>query len=182
MLVKSAGALATACQLPKTAFSQNAWPTREVHAVCGFPPGSGADALARFYARKLQEALRATTILENKVGAFGNIASEYVAKAKPDGQTILITPGFSTLAAVRSLYKHPPFNPVSDFEHITTLSKVAFVLIVAGDSSYKTVSDLTNYLQAKGDLASYGSVSNTGVAASELYKAYFNLSTVEIKI
>jgi tripartite-type tricarboxylate transporter receptor subunit TctC len=180
-MLRSAAAFAALPQFSNMALARSQWPAREIRAVCGFPPGSGADALARFYARKLQETLGATVILDNKVGAFGNIASEYVAKAKPDGYTILIAPGFSTLAAAPSLYKSLPFDPVKDFDHVTTLSKVAFILIVAGDSSYKSVADLTSYLQAKGDKASYGSVSNTGLAASELYKACFNLPTVEVK-
>ena len=165
----------------RSGLAQNAWPTRYISAVNGFLPGSGADTLARFYARKLQDDLGSTVVVVNKAGAFGNIATEFVARAKPDGYTILITPGFSTLAAAPSLFKTLSFDPVSDFEHVTTLSKVAFVLVVAGSSPFQSVSELTQHLKERGDKAFYGSVSNTGVAASELYKAWFKLQTVEVK-
>ena len=60
--------------------AQDLWPAREIHAICGTPPGSGADTIVRFYARKLQELCGKTVIVENKPGAFGNIATEYVAR------------------------------------------------------------------------------------------------------
>ena len=64
-------------------FAQEAWPAREIHAICGFPPGTGADIFVRHYARKLQEVSGKSVIVENKTGAFGAIATEYVAKSKP---------------------------------------------------------------------------------------------------
>src|SRR6478609_3556780 len=85
--------------------AQEGWPARKLHAVCGFPPGTGADVFVRFYAKKLQDAVGKPVIVENKVGAFGNIATEYIARAKPDGYTIGIMPGSSFLAAAPSLYK-----------------------------------------------------------------------------
>src|SRR6185295_14652176 len=120
-------------------------------------------------------------ITENKVGAFGNIATEFVARSKPDGYTLYIAPGSSFLAAAASLFKKLPFDPVNDFEHVTTLSKLPFILVVSGDSPYKTAADLTAYLKQQGDKASYGSAANTGIVSSELYKANFGLNTVEVK-
>ena len=120
----------------KSGFAQDAWPTREIHAVCGFPPGSGADIFVRFYAKKLQDALGKTVIVENKTGAFGNIATEYLAKSKPDGYTIGIMPGSSFLAAAASLFKKLPFDPVNDFDHITLSSKLPFLLCVSGEGPF----------------------------------------------
>ena len=163
------------------AFAQDAYPAREIHAVCGFPPGSGADIFVRFYGKKLQDALGKTVIVENKTGAFGNIATEYLAKAKPDGYTIGIMPGSSFLAAAASLFTKLPFDPVNDFEHIATLSKLPFLLCVSGEGPFKTLADLTKFLKEKGDKGSYGSPANTGIVSSELYKAQFGLNTVEVK-
>jgi tripartite-type tricarboxylate transporter receptor subunit TctC len=158
------------------------YPSRDIHAICMFPAGSGADVFVRFYGRKLSErAGGRAVIVENKVGAFGNIATEYVAKSRPDGYTIYIAPGSSVLAAASHLFKKLPFDPINDFEHITTLSKLPFILLVSSNSPYKTLSDLTNDLKLRGDKASYGSVANTGLVGSELYKAYFGLQTVEVK-
>jgi len=162
-------------------FAQDAWPTREIHAICGFPPGTGADIFVRHYAKKLQESAGKTVIVENKAGAFGAIASEYVAKSKPDGYTVFIAPGSSFLAAAPSMFKKLPFDPINDFEHVTTLSKLPFLLTVAGKSPYKNVSELVAYLKQQGDKASYGSLANTGLVSSELFKAQFGLQTVEVK-
>ncbi len=167
--------------LSKAAWADDAWPARELHSICGFPPGSGADVFVRFYGKKLEDKLGKTVITENKVGAFGNIATEYVARSKPDGYTVFIAPGSSFLAAAPSLFKKLSFDPINDFEHVTTLSKLPFILIVSGDSPYKSVADLTEYLKQQGDKASYASVANTGLVSSELYKANFGLTTVEVK-
>jgi len=167
--------------LSKTASADDAWPTREIHSICGFPPGSGADIFVRFYGKKLEDKLGKSIITENKAGAFGNISTEYVARSKPDGYTLFIAPGSSFLAAAPSLFKKLAFDPVNDFEHVTTLSKLPFILIVSGDSPHKSVADLTTYLKQQGDKASYASVANTGLVSSELYKAHFGLTTVEVK-
>lgn len=90
-------------------------------------------------------------------------------------------PGSSFLAAAAALFKKLPFDPVNDFDHITTLSKLPFVLLVSGDSPHKVVADLVADLKAKGDKASYGSIANTGLVSSELFKAQFGLATVEVK-
>ena len=79
------------------------------------------------------------------------------------------------------MFKKLPFDPVNDFEHVTTLSKLPFLLVVAGNSPYKTVAELVTYLKAQGDKASYGSLANTGLVSSELFKAQFGLQTVEVK-
>ncbi len=181
-LLRSAAATTIAMPaLSKLAIGQEQWPAREIHAICGFPPGTGADIFVRFYAKALQDRVGKTVLTENKVGAFGNIATEYVARSKPDGYTIYIAPGSSFLAAAPSLFKKLPFDPVNDFEHITTLAKLPFLLVVAADGPYKDVAGLVKDLKAKGDKASYGSIANTGLVSSELFKANFGLQTVEVK-
>jgi tripartite-type tricarboxylate transporter receptor subunit TctC len=176
----AAASLAMPAMSPQ-AFAQEAWPNRDLRSICGFPPGSGADIFVRFYAKALQERIGRTVITENKVGAFGNIATEYVSKAKPDGYTLFVAPGSSFLAAAPSLFKKLAFDPVNDFEHVTTLAKLPFLLIVAADGPYKDVPGLVKDLKAKGDKGSYGSVANTGLVGSELFKANFDLRTLEIK-
>jgi len=181
-LLRSAAAASVAMPaLSSGAFAQDAWPSRDIHSICGFPPGSGADIFVRFYGKALQDRLGKTIINENKTGAFGNIATEYVARSKPDGYTLYIAPGSSFLAAAPHLFKKINFDPLNDFEHVTTLSKLPFILIVSGDSPYKNVADLVKDLKSKGDKASYGSVANTGLVSSELFKANFGLPTVEVK-
>ena len=74
------------------------YPARDIRSICNFAPGSGADILVRYFSDRLAKLTERSVIVENKVGAQGNIASDYVAKAKPDGYTIMITPASSTLA------------------------------------------------------------------------------------
>ena len=180
LLASSIGAAFAAPQLTTTAFGQETWPARDVHSICMFPPGTGADILVRFYSKKLQDATGKTVIVENKVGSFGNIANEYVARAKPDGYTIYIAPA-NLLAIAPHLYTKLQYDPIKDFEHITTLFKIPFILVVAADSPFKTVADLTAHLKKQGDKGSYGSVSTVSLVSAELYKQQFGLSTVEVK-
>ena len=165
----------------KLSLAQEGWPSRDIHAICGTPPGSGADIIVRFYARKLQELCGRSVVVDNKPGAFGNIATEYVARSKADGYTLFIAPSSAYLGAAPSLFKKLNFDPQKDFEHVTPLLKNAWILSVAGDSPFKTAADLTAYLKAQGDKASYGSLANTGLISSELYKAHFGLKTVDVK-
>ncbi|HEV2573960.1 MAG TPA: tripartite tricarboxylate transporter substrate binding protein [Beijerinckiaceae bacterium] len=177
----AASAGAATLPLAGGAFAQSDYPSGPLRAICMFPPGTGADVLVRFYANKLAQLSQRTVIVENKPGAFGNIATEYVARAKPDGLTIYIAPGSSVLAAAPHLFKKLSFDPINDFEHVTTLSKLAFILCVPASKPWKTVAELTAYLKEQGDKASYGSVANTGLVSSEIYKAQFDLKTVEVK-
>jgi tripartite-type tricarboxylate transporter receptor subunit TctC len=181
MLRSAAAASVAMPAISNGAFAQDAWPARDIHSICGFPAGTGADVFVRFYGKALQDRIGRTIVTENKAGAFGNIATEYVARSKPDGYTLYIAPGSSFLAAAANLFKKLPFDPVNDFEHVTTLSKLPFILIVAGDSPYKNVAELVKFLKEKGDKASYGSAANTGLVSSELFKANFGLNTVEVK-
>src|SRR5882757_79217 len=101
--------------------------------------------------------------------ATGNIASETVAKAKPDGYTISITPASSTMAAAPHLYKKLPFDPIKDFTPVTTLASLPFVLIVDAKKPIHSVAGLIAHLKAR-DGGFYGGSNNTGIVAAELFK------------
>jgi tripartite-type tricarboxylate transporter receptor subunit TctC len=182
VLQAGVGGLVAAGAGAGSAFAQAAdYPNKPIHAICMFPPGAGADVIVRFFAKQFSDLTGKTVVVENRAGAFGNIASEAVARAKPDGYTIYIAPGSSVFSAAKHLFNKLPFDPVNDFEHVTLLMRIPFVMLVRGDSPYKTVADLTEDLKKQGDKASYGSTANTGLVASELYKAQFGLKTVEVK-
>ncbi len=162
-------------------WAQESWPAGPIKAIAMFPPGSGADVKVRFYADKLAKKLNSTVIVENKPGAMGYIATDFVARSKPDGQTIYIAPGSSMLAAAPVLFKTLRFDPVNDFEHITLLNFSAFVLCVPGSSPAKTIPELTALLKAKGKDGSYATIAPPSVAFGEWYKSRFGLETVEVK-
>jgi len=105
------------------------YPSRTVRIVIPFPPGGTSDILARTLAQKLTEEWGQQVIAENRPGAAGNIASEYVAKAKPDGYTLLINT-VGTHAINPAIYPNLPFDPVKDFTLITNLVNLPSLLIV----------------------------------------------------
>ena len=145
------------------------YPAREIHVICAFPAGSGADVLVRYFAEKLRVLAGKPVIVENKVGAAGNIAAEYTARAKPDGYTIHIHAGSST-AANFWLFKHPPINPAKDLQVVATLNQQPFMVVVAANSPYKTLGELTAAMKQKGEKASYAESNTTGKVMGELYK------------
>jgi tripartite-type tricarboxylate transporter receptor subunit TctC len=154
---------------PAIAYAQSAdYPAagRYITAICMFAPGSGADIFVRFYARKLQELAGQTVVVENKAGMAGNIATEYVARSKPDGYTILIAPASSILVAGPFLFKKLNYDPIKDFASVTTLAKLPFVLVVAPDVGVNSVSDLVARLKEKPDNGFYGAGSTVGLIVS----------------
>ena len=152
------------------ALAQAAYPNKELRVVCNYPAGSGADIITRWFTAKLGELAKQTVIVDNKVGAAGNIATEFAARAKPDGYTLLLTPAFTTLAGAKHLFKALPFDPVKDFVPITTTCAAPFILVVDPKKGFKTLADLTAALKAKPKgRAGYGTVTNTATAASEMY-------------
>ncbi|MBM3608255.1 MAG: tripartite tricarboxylate transporter substrate binding protein [Alphaproteobacteria bacterium] len=177
----AAGAAAASGLFAGPLFAQQKYPTQPIRSICMFPPGSGADILVRFYAAKLAKLAGQNVIVENRAGAFGNIATEAVYRAKPDGYTIYIAPGSSVLAAAPHLFKKINYDPLNGFEHVTTLGKLAFILCVSGKSPFRSVPELTEHLKKEGEKANYGSIANTGLVGSELYKAAFGLQTTEVK-
>jgi tripartite-type tricarboxylate transporter receptor subunit TctC len=148
------------------------YPSKDIHAICNFAAGSGADIYVRYFADQLSKLTGKSVIVDNKPGALGNIATEAAAKSKPDGYTILITPASSTLAMARHTFKALPFDPIKDFTGVTTLAQLAFVLVVDPKQPIHTVAELSELLKKKGEKATYGGGSNSGIVSAELYKKY----------
>ncbi len=179
LLAGSAGLLAAPAIIPASALAQSDYPSGQVKFYSMFPPGAGADTKIRFFAARFAAKTGATTVVESRPGAFGNIATEASARSKPDGHTIYICPSSSMLVANRYLFKKLNFDPINDFEHITTLHIFAFALIVKPDR-FKTLQELTAHLKQQGDKASYGTLAAPGFVASEIYKSKFGLKTVVV--
>jgi len=116
------------------------FPAKPIRIMVGFPPGGNADLVARLMSQKMPDMLGQPVLVENRPGAGGAIASSFVAKATPDGYTLLLALGAFTAQA--AMQKTLPFDPVRDFGWISLLGTYAFVVGVKSDSQYKTVSDL----------------------------------------
>ncbi len=177
-LALAAGMLAAA--LATTPASAQEYPTHEIHAVCSFAAGSGADILVRYYSDKLAKLSGKPVIVENRAGALGVIGTDYAAKAKPDGYTIMVAPISSTLAAAPFLFKKLPYDPLRDFAAVAPISSLNFVVAVAGTSPIKSIAELTTFLKSKGDHGSYGIANNTGQVAGEVFKEMAGLKSVMI--
>jgi tripartite-type tricarboxylate transporter receptor subunit TctC len=171
------GGAATAPLWPSLSFAQASdYPSREIHAICPFGPGTGADIVVRYFGQKISELSGKPFVTENRAGGQGLIATEAVARARPDGYTIAITPASSTLAAATHLFKKVPFDPINDFTPVATLSTLSFALTVDPKKGFKTVHDLTKHLKEKGGDRFYASSANTGTVAAELYKKAINVN------
>jgi len=143
------------------------YPSRAVQVYVGFPPGSGADILTRFYADRMATALKQAVVVQNKPGANGNIAAEGVARARPDGYTLLFGPS-AAMAGGKYLYKNMPVDALKDLAMVAPLNELGFVLTVGPTSSFRTVQDLTSYLKANPN-RSYGTANSMGIGSALLY-------------
>jgi len=155
------------------------YPSRDIHLICGFPAGTGADLIVRFYAQKLRALSGRTTVVDNKLGAQSNIATEFVARSKPDGYTLYPYTG-TTVAMTYHLLKNPPFDPGKDLQVAATTSRLGFMLVVDADSPYQRVADLTAAMKKKGADASYATVANPGTVMAALYKNATGVEAVEV--
>ena len=156
------------------------YPAREIRSLCNFSAGSGADIIVRFYSDRLAKLAGRPVIVENKVGANGALATDALAKSRPDGYTILITPASSTIASAPYLFKSLPFDTEKDFAAVTTIASLSFVIMVDAAKPLNSIGDLIAQLKSKPNNGFYGATSNTGVISAELLKAKAGLGTVYV--
>jgi tripartite-type tricarboxylate transporter receptor subunit TctC len=155
-------ALSAACAFgaATTAHADNSWPGgKPITYVVPFAPGGATDIIGRLVANKLGQALGTTVVVENRPGAGGNIGSDYVAKAKPDGYT-LVGGTISSHSINGSLYKNMPYDALKDFVPVALTGKLGNVLLVNTDSPLRSVADVLAAAKAKPGALSYGSSGN----------------------
>ena len=117
-----------------------AWPTQPIRLVVPYGPGTGVDILARQFATQLPAALGQPVVVENVPGAAGTIGSENVARADPDGHTLLVQS--LSFAMGRSLYKNLRYDPIADFAPVSLVAWSSYVLVVPAGASSRTLGDL----------------------------------------
>ena len=138
-----------------SAAAQTNWPDKPVKLVVGFTAGSATDVSGRLMAQKLQEAWGQPVVVENIAGNSGAIGVDRVAKAAPDGYTLMWS-GNAAITLLPSLQKLP-FDPLKDFDHITIALGTASVILVNNDLPVKSLADLVAYAKANPGKLSYGS-------------------------
>jgi tripartite-type tricarboxylate transporter receptor subunit TctC len=155
------------------------YPSQDIRFICGFPAGSGADVLVRYFAEKVRMVAGRTIIVENKVGAAGNIAAVYTARAKPDGYTLYVHAA-SAIAANMHLFKAPPIDAARDLQIAAGINKQPFMVMVPATSPYKSLGELTEAMKAKGEKASYAQSNTSGKVMGELYKRATGVKAVDV--
>lgn len=153
-ILSVAGSLAAAAALPRTALAQMA---RNVRLIVGFPPGGAADVLARGLSENLRGALDAPVIVENRPGAGGRLAADYVPHSPPDGSTVLVSPA-SVITMAPYLYKNTPYSGLRDFKPITALARLDIALYAgpSAPASVNSIHTMTQWLHGNAASASYG--------------------------
>ncbi|WP_028605840.1 Bug family tripartite tricarboxylate transporter substrate binding protein [Ottowia thiooxydans] len=155
------------------------FPTKPITLVVPFGPGSGTDQQARLLAQLLGDELKVPVVVENKAGASGFLAAQYVAKAAPDGYTLLITTN-TTHAANEHLFKKIPYDPIKDFTPVSLLAIGQMLLLVRPDSPYKTLDDLLAAAKKAPGKLNFGSGSSSSRVASELLKQMAHVDAVNV--
>ena len=168
------GLAALAGPLASSAVAQTNWPTQNVTLVVPFTPGGSTDILARLLAQRLGDALGKTFVVENRPGAGGAVASTAVARATPDGHT-LIMGHIGTLGVNPSLYPNLQYDPLKSFAHLSMLARVHNVLVVHPSLPVHNVQELIAYAKANPTKLNYCSGGNG--SAAHIAMAAFMVAT-----
>ncbi|WP_424811527.1 Bug family tripartite tricarboxylate transporter substrate binding protein [Roseococcus sp. YIM B11640] len=148
--------LALAAALPAAAHAQAAWPARPVRTVVAFAAGGPADIVARIVASNLEREFGQPFPVDNRAGAGGQIGTDYVAKAAPDGYTLLVTSS-AAHGVGPGLYPSQPYDAVRDFTHIGLIAGGPIAFLVSAQSPYRTLADFVAAAKARGTPMPFGS-------------------------
>ena len=147
------------CFLITTSGFAQSYPNKPIKLIVPFPPGGPTDIVARPLAQMLGESMKQSVIVENKGGAGGSVAADFVAKSPPDGYTIMVgTVG--THAINGSLYRQLPYDMTKDFTPIALVASAPLVIAVPASSNIKTLADLIKEAKAKPDFIAFGTAGN----------------------
>ena len=167
------GLLVTTMALSQT------YPHAPITLVVPFAAGSGTDAVARIVARKLSERLKQTVLVENKAGANAQIGAQFVAKAKPDGYTLLMSTNTSH-SANPSLVLNLKYDPIKDFTPITRVGELPFALVVNKNDPAKSLKEWIDMAKLNPGKFSYATPNSTSLVASETIKRIAGLDVVGV--
>lgn len=156
--------------LPLTASAQ-AWPSKPIRVIVNFPPGGAADQIARAITLPLQEALGQPVVVDNRAGAGGNIGGDALAKAPPDGYTLLLTSG-GLVSINPAIYPKMPFDPTKDIIPVAAAARVLVFLEVKPTLPVKDVRAFISYVKANPGKLTYGTPGNGSSPhlAGEMFK------------
>ena len=156
------------------------WPSKPVRLIVSFPPGSGADIVARIIAPRLADAFAQQFIIDNRAGAAGHIGAELAARAAPDGYTFLFTP--ASIAVSLALYSKLNYDPEKDLEPVALAASAPFVLVVHPSLPVRSVTELIALAKAKPGQLLYASTGNGGSPhlATEMFRRETGIDIVHV--
>jgi len=154
------------------------YPTKPIHVIVGFGPGGVADLTCRVVAQKLSAQLGQQVLIENRPSAGGIVAADAVAKAAPDGYTLLLMSNGNAVSA--SLFKSLPYDTVADFASVSTLGFFDIAVITNSGSNFKSIQDVVSYAKANPGKLNVGTISigSTQNLSAELFKEMAALDLV----
>ena len=157
------------------------YPTKAIRVVVPFAPGGGADMIGRLVAQKLTESFKQPAVVDNRPGAAGRVGAEHVAKAAPDGHTLLLATS-SIMTMAPALHAKLPYDVQKDFAPVSLLSASAYVLLVHPSVPARNVGELMNVAKSRADALNYASSGAGGPAhlAAELFKSLAGVSMVHV--
>ena len=150
--------------------AQAAWPDRPIKLIVPFAAGSGSDTVARVYADKLTEALGQVVMVDNRVGAGGNIAAELAARSAPDGYTLFLAT-LSTHATNPGLYKKLPYDPLKSFDPVSLVGTFPLILVINPTVPATNIQELVAYARANPGKLTFGSGTGAAQINGELFKS-----------
>jgi tripartite-type tricarboxylate transporter receptor subunit TctC len=165
--------------LPPAANAQS-YPARAITMIVPFPAGGSADTLARLLGARLSEKFGQSVVVDNKPGVGGNIGTDLVAKAAPDGYTLLLTP--SSIAIAPHLYKKLTYDPIKDFAPVTLIGNIPMAVVVTPKFPAKSIRELIAMAKEKPGTIDYASAGNgtTNHLAVEQFKQITGIDLVHV--
>jgi tripartite-type tricarboxylate transporter receptor subunit TctC len=162
-MIRISLALLVATFISTAAAAQTGWPSKPIRLIAPFPPASTSDVIGRVLGQKMSQRLGQPVVVDNRVGASGNIGADAIAKAAPDGYTIGIVTS-STHAVAVSLSAKLPYDPIKDFTPITMLANSPYVLVLYPGVPAKDIKQLIALARAKPGALNYGSAGPASLA------------------
>ncbi len=159
--------------------SAQTYPNKPIRLVVPFPAGSATDTIARVFGAAVSTSIGQTIVVENKAGADGAISGAEVARAAPDGYTLLMATN-SPMAVAPAMKKVPPYDPVNDFTPITDIGRYTFFLVAHPSVPANTVAELVQYAKANPEKLNYATGNTTGIVSFAQIAALTGIKMVQV--
>jgi tripartite-type tricarboxylate transporter receptor subunit TctC len=171
--------LLLACAMLCFAQASAQYPNKPIRIVVPFPAGSATDTISRILGASVSNAIGQPVVVDNKAGADGAIAGAEVARAAPDGYTLLMATN-SPMSVVPAMKKLPPYDPVADFTPITDIGRYTFFIVIHPSVPAKTLAEVIQYARSNPGKINYATGNTTGIVSSALFSSLAKIEMVHV--